>query len=170
MENNNQPLDADHSGKPNKRSTRWGFETIDVSHCAQPELSADGILVVQDCVIRLSNHAMTGISAYGQEEILDTCVVSFFDTEYMAAVQSLCEHILQGPDGPQILEATLVCKNGHRALTQITALPCTYKQRPACLLTIRLTGFITSLSEGITRDCHDFLTDIVADPSPVPSS
>ena len=149
-----------------QRASVWNFEKKDVSHCGQLESSADGNLVVQDGIIRLSNHAMTGISAYGQEEILDTCVVSFFDTEYMAAVQSLCEHILQDPDGPQMLEVTLVCKNGQRARTAITAIPCTFGQRPAILLKIRNLGFITSLSEGIAADCQDLLTGIVADPSP----
>ena len=166
MDNRNHHANRENSSSPLEGISAWNFEENNAPDHLSPEGSADGIFVVQDGIIRLSNPAMTGISAYGLEEILDTCVSSFFDTEYMAAVQSLCEHILQDPDGPQMLEVTLVCKNGQRARTAITAIPCTFGQRPAILLKIRNLGFITSLSEGIAADCQDLLTGIVADPSP----
>ena len=170
MNTTSHHTDPEDSGSSIQRANVRNFEENDTPCCLQPESCADGILILQDGVIRQSNPAMAQMSKYALEEVLDTCVASYFDTSHIEAVESLCEHVLQSLDGPQMLEATLVCKNGRRALTQITALSCTYKQRPACLLTIHHLGFITSLSERISRDCHDLLTGIAAVPSPVPSS
>jgi hypothetical protein len=156
MDMKNQPIDTAISGKPNKRSAGWDLKVVDVPCRKQPEFSAEALLIVQNGVIKQSNPVMAEMSAYAIEEVLDTCIASFFDAEHIAAVEFLCEHFHQGLEAPEKLEATLVCKNGRRALTRITAVPCTFNQKPACLLKIRHMGFITMLLEASAQEGANF--------------
>ncbi len=161
MDNKDHNLDLGNSEMPIEGVAGWDIDANDLSGCLQPEFSAEAMLIVQEGVIKQSSPAMAEMSAYATEEILDTCVASFFDTEHIAAVEFLCEHVRQGLEGSQQLEATLVCKSGRRLLTQITAVPCTFDQRPACRLKIRHLGFIPPLLEATDPDGANLFAGIV---------
>ena len=78
------------------------------------ELVADGIIIVQDGVIKEINHSMAKLSGYGPEPIMDTALTEYFPPDGNPALDKLLDRPANESGAPQVLEATLVCKNGHR--------------------------------------------------------
>ena len=135
------------------------------------ELIDDAIVIVQNGLIRECNNGLSKICGYSRDEVVDTCFASFFHSDHIAAVESLCEHSLKDPNAVKTLSATLVCKNGHQFKVEITSVLCTFRQNPATMLIIRdvserliagedLKGYcrqdsIAAISGGIG---HDFIS------------
>ena len=141
------------------------------------ELSDDGIAIVQNGMIKESNYCLAKICGYSLEEVVDTCFASFFHSDHIAAVESLCEDSLKDPNAVKTLQATLVCKNGHPFEVEITSALCTFRQRPANMLVIRkiperlIAGedlknhryhdSVAAISGGIAHDYNNLLTAII---------
>ena len=141
------------------------------------ELVADGIIIVQDGVIKEINHSMAKLSGYGPEPIMDTALTEYFPPDENPAVDKLLDRPVNESGAPQVLEAALVCKNGQRLKVEIIAAGCTFGQTPAKLLVVRdisdrLTAresiekagkleAIAALSGGIAHDYNNLLTAII---------
>ena len=101
------------------------------------ELTGDGIIIVKNGTIIEYNPSMAKMCGYGQDELAGACLAGFFRSDDIGSVESLCGDALKTENTPASLEATLVCKNDHRLIVEITAARCTYQQRPAVFLVIR---------------------------------
>ncbi len=163
MDNRNQHLESGWAGKERPvGSSTWDFGPFHDPGDPSLELSAEGVLIVENGIIRHSSPGMAAMSTYSPDEMMDTLAASFFDSDHIAAVELLCQQIRQNQEQPQILEATLVCKNGRRLHTQIIASPCTFKQRAACLLKIRPLGFISAAVDPLLEDCPGLGASLVS--------
>ena len=168
--NNNTHKEPAGNGVPDAQALLALMES-DEKYRLLTELIDDAIVVVQNGVIRESNYCLAKMCGYSREEVVDTCFASFFHSDHIAAVESLCEHSLKDPNAVKTLSATLVCKNGHQFKVEITSALCTFRQNPATMLIIRdvserliagedLKGYcrqdsIAAISGGIG---HDFIS------------
>jgi len=153
------------------------FKEINARYRLLMELAGDGIITVQDGVIKESNLSMAKMSGYGPEELTDTCFTSFFRADDIGLVKSLCGDAIKMENAAASLEATLVCKNSHKLNVAITAAQCTFQQKPAVFLIIRDVSqrrdakadqknrrqldSIAALSGGIAHDYNNLLTAII---------
>jgi len=108
------------------------------------ELSNDGIVIIQDGHIKECNHYMVKLCNYSVEEVIDTDFLSYFNLDDLPAALSLCERSLQNENAIEMLEATLICKNGHKISVEISAGRLNYHGKPANLLVVR------DISERVT--------------------
>ncbi len=141
------------------------------------ELSDAGIAIVQNGMIRESNYCLAKLCGYGPEELTDTCFTSFFRADDVGRVESLCGDAIKMESAAASLEATLVCKNGHKLNVAVTAAQCTFQQKPAVFLIIRDVSqrrdakadqknrrqldSIAAISGGIAHDYNNLLTAII---------
>jgi PAS domain S-box-containing protein len=79
------------------------------------ELTTNGVFVVQNGKIKEVNYCLAKMCGYGLEELTDTCFASFFRAEDIGLVETLCGDAIETKNAAESLEATLVCKNGHRS-------------------------------------------------------
>jgi len=153
------------------------FKESDQKYRLLLELSEDGIIIVQNGVIRESNYSLAKMCGYDLEEVVDTCFASYFHSKDMAAVELLGEVSLKDPNAVETLKATLVCKSAYQLQVEITAARCTIRQKPAIICNIRdvspplateaeinkhrTLDSIAALSGGIAHDYNNLLTAII---------
>ena len=141
------------------------------------DLSADGIIIVQDGVIRESNRCMAQLCGDHPESMPDTALTEYFPPDENPAVYALIDIPDHESGEPQVQAATLACKNGQRLEVEVSAVGCDFQQKPATLLIIkdisdRLTAresiekagkldAIAALSGGIAHDYNNLLTAII---------
>ena len=140
-------------------------------------LTADGIIIVQDGVIKESNQQLAKLSGFRLEDLTDTPLTGYFHSDDIPAVKTLIDGPKKTSHSARVLEAALVCKNGRQLKVEITAAACFFGQKPANLLIIRdisdrLTAresiekagkldAIAALSGGIAHDYNNLLTAII---------
>ena len=140
-------------------------------------LTADGIIIVQDGVIKESNQHLAKLSGFRLEDLTDTPLTEYFHSDDIPAVKTLIDGPKKTSNSARVLETALVCKNRNQLKVEITAAACFFGQKPANLLIIRdisdrLTAresiekagkldAIAALSGGIAHDYNNLLTAII---------
>jgi len=156
---------------------RCALEEVNERYLLLMKLVGDGIIIVQDGRIKESNPCMAKLCGYSLEEILDTSLAGYLQSEDVPVAELLFDSPTIDSHGAQVLETTLVCKNDRRLKVAITTADCTFRQEPAKLLVIRdlsdrLTAresleksgkldAIAALSGGIAHDYNNLLTAII---------
>ena len=141
------------------------------------ELSTDGIIIVQNGIIKESNSQMEKMCGHSIEKLFGGYLVDFFHTDDIPALESLWRPAANNQHTVKELEAKLRCKSGRPLAVRITAASCLSQQKPAVLLMIRAisdshgarTDFeknskldsIAALSGGIAHDYNNLLTGII---------
>ena len=140
-------------------------------------LSGDGILIVQDGVIKESNISMAQFCGFQPESMLDHALAEYFPPDDNPGGDVLSAPPVHKSSKPQVRRATLACKNGKRLDVEVSAVGCDFRQKPASLLIVRdisdrLTArkslekagkldAIAALSGGIAHDYNNLLTAII---------
>jgi len=140
-------------------------------------LSGDGIIIVQDGVIKESNSSMAQFCGFQPESMLDNALTEYFPPDDNPGGDVLSDLPVHESSKPQVRRATLACKNGKRLDVEVSAVGCDFQQKPASLLIIRdisdrLTAreslekagkldAIAALSGGIAHDYNNLLTAII---------
>jgi PAS domain S-box-containing protein len=141
------------------------------------DLSGDGIIVVQNGVIKESNRSMAKMCGCHPESMLDSAIAEYFPFDENPDIQALAGSPGSKTKKPQTQSATLVCKTGQRLKVEIKATGCAFEKKPAILWVIRdisdrLTArkslekagkldAIAALSGGIAHDYNNLLTAII---------
>ena len=141
------------------------------------DLSADGIIIVQDGIIKEHNRSMAQLCGCHPESMLDTALDEYLPPDENPGVKALIDTPDQGIGEPRERSATLVCQNSQRLDVEVRVVGCEFQQKPASLLIIRdisdrLTAreslekagkldAIAALSGGIAHDYNNLLTAII---------
>jgi PAS domain S-box-containing protein len=141
------------------------------------DLSGDGIMVVQDGIIKESNSSMVRLCGCHPESMLDSAIAEFFPFDENPEIEALAGSIGSKANKVPTQTATLVCKTGRRLKVEIKAAGCAFEKKPAILWVIRdisdrLTAreslenagkldAIAALSGGIAHDYNNLLTAII---------
>ena len=155
----------------------WAMREGDERYRLLIELIGDGIIIIQNRVVKESNPAMAKLCGYHPESIPDTALSEYFPPDENPGLDALMDMPDRASGDPQVRPATLACKNGQRVEVEISAVGCNFQQKPASLLIIRdisdrLTAkeslekagkldAIAALSGGIAHDYNNLLTAII---------
>lgn len=101
------------------------------------ERANDGIIIVQDGLIKYLNRYWAETWGGTIEEILNTPVFDYVHPESRAQVMARYEQRLAGLDVPPVYEVTLLRKDGSSLHAELNAGVITYQGRPADLVIVR---------------------------------
>ncbi len=165
----------DHKQYPEGKAA--ALSDVDARYRLLMDLSGDGIIVVQDGIIKESNRSMAQMCGCHRESMLDSALSEYFPSDENPDMDTLADSPGPKSDGPKTQTATLVCKTGRRLKVEIRAAGCAFGQKPASLwvfrdISDRLTArkslekagkldAIAALSGGIAHDYNNLLTAII---------
>ena len=101
------------------------------------ERASDGIAIIQDSLLRYVNPALTAISGYGQEQLLNTTFHSLIWPDDHPTVEEHYRRRLAGEEQSVTYEAGLIHSEGHRVPVELNAGTITYLGRRADLVIVR---------------------------------
>ena len=84
----------------------------------------EGIVVVKKGIIQKSNAAMTRLSGYRHEEVIDTIFASFFHLEDIPVVESICDIPDETENSDRKPVVRLIGKNGKSIRVEISVGSC----------------------------------------------
>jgi len=146
------------------------------------DLSGDGIIIVQNGIIKESNRSMAQMCGCHVESMLENALSEYFPPDKNAAMDKLAGSAESKPDKGHKHATTLLCNSGRRLKVEVTATGCDFNHKPASLLVVRdisdrLTArqslekagkldAIAALSGGIAHDYNNLLTEHHPGPNP----
>jgi PAS domain S-box-containing protein len=101
------------------------------------ERANDGIVIVQNGLIKYCNPQLTEMLGYTFEEIVGVSLERFLALDQRAKVRARYERRLKGERVPERYESTIVQKNGQHVDVEINAGIMEYEMQPATLAFIR---------------------------------
>ena len=107
------------------------------------ERSNDGILVVQDSLIRYANPQMAAMLGYATEDLEGTPFINYFLPENKAEIENRYERRIRGEAVPSRYQYRMLHRSGHDISVEINAGMMQYEGRPAVL------GLIRDISESV---------------------
>ena len=153
------------------------LEEVNAIYLLLMNMSGDGIIIVQNGVIKESNPSMARLCGCLRKSMRDIALAEYFTPDENPGVDALVDFPDKGSGESQVSEAILACKNGKHLKVEITAAGCTLQQKPASLFVVRdisdrLTAreslekagkldAIAALSGGIAHDYNNLLTAII---------
>lgn len=101
------------------------------------ERSTDGIVIIQDGLIKYANPSLAEMTGYDADEAIDTPFTNYIDPVEVEEALDHYRRRIAGEKLPARYERTLRHKNGSRIVTEIDAGLITYQHKPANLVIIR---------------------------------
>lgn len=101
------------------------------------ERSNDGIVIIQDGVIKYANPSLARMTGYDADEAIDTPFTNYIDPGEVEEAVEQYRRRMAGEELPARYERGLRHKNGGRIDTEIDAAVITYRDKPANLVIIR---------------------------------
>ena len=123
--------------KQSAESNLVELEEVNAIYLLLMNLTGDGIIIVQDGVIKKSNPCMARLCGYHRKSMRDTALVEYFPPDENPGLDALIDNPNQESGKSLVREATLACKNGQHLKVEITAAGCTLQQKPASLFVVR---------------------------------
>lgn len=99
--------------------------------------SYDGIIIIQDELLRFTNPMIAQISGYTQEELKNKSIKEMVSPEYRETIINLTNELMSGRNIPDNLEIKAPKKNGEIIDLDISGRAVKYKNRPAALFIVR---------------------------------
>jgi PAS domain S-box-containing protein len=97
----------------------------------------EGILILQDALVKYTNPYLTGLFGYTPEEVIGKLFVSYLDHKEIPKVTKLYTNRLAGKDVPIIYETKALHKNGNTIRIEISASEIKYQGKPADFVIIK---------------------------------
>ncbi len=101
------------------------------------ERANDGIVIIQDGLIRFANPSAVALSGQEPADFVDQPFTAYLHPDEKAKIKALYEQRLAGDLSASIYETIFVRKDGKRVYAEVNAGFTTYLQRPADLVFIR---------------------------------
>lgn len=106
-------------------------------HRTLVERANDGIVVLQDAIIKLVNPKFLEMSGYTKDELLNKPFADFLSPEERALLCDRYRRRMCGEDVPAMYETTMTRKDGSKIEVEINAGIITYEGKPADLVIFR---------------------------------
>ena len=155
-----EALEADHE---------WAQEALRESeekYRILVERANDGILIVQDGIIKFANRRLAEANGRTVEEVLNTNFLDYVRTDEIPIVANRYRQRLAGEDVEQVYETILLHRDGHEIPVEINAGAFMYQGSPAVFAFIRVTTE-RKLAEEALRKSEEKLRAVV-EASPLP--
>ncbi len=101
------------------------------------ERASDGILIIQERIIRLANSQIIGFSGYTEEELIGSEFTRFIHEDALERILNIYRNRLSGKPAPRIYESAIKHKDGHKIEVEINSGVIAFEQQPAVLVLIR---------------------------------
>jgi PAS domain S-box-containing protein len=101
------------------------------------EQSNDGIIILQNGILKFANTRVTGMTGFAQNEILGHLFVDFYPPEGRAEMMELHLKRMAGQKVPSIYEAVVIAKDGRHIPVEINAAITAYQGQPAVVAFLR---------------------------------
>ncbi|MHA2062261.1 MAG: PAS domain S-box protein, partial [Candidatus Sifarchaeia archaeon] len=141
------------------------------------EKGNDGIIIIQDGVLKFANSKIIDITGFAKEEAIGKSFIDFVAPEYKGIVMDRYRRRISGERVPARYEIEIITKEGIRIPVEISASLIDYEGRPANMAMIRdITDrtliedelqkvekleSLSLLAGGIAHDFNNFLTAIL---------
>jgi PAS domain S-box-containing protein len=109
----------------------------EAKYSALVENSKDGIIIIQDGILKFINTASIDLVGYKPEEIKGAYFLDFIAPDYRELVLKRYNDRLEGREAPSIYEIEILSKEGKRLPVEINAARINFEGRPADLVFIR---------------------------------
>ncbi len=121
----------------NRINTAAALEESEEKYRNLVERANDGIVIVQDGLLKYLNPRLAEMLDYSVEETLDTEFHRYISPADLSAVQGRYKRRLDGEDLESVYEVVLVAKNGRKVYVELNAGRIAFQGRPADLVLIR---------------------------------
>ncbi len=101
------------------------------------ERANDGIVILQDFIVKYLNTRMAEMGGYTYDEVINTPFIKYVHPDYRDLIISRYKARIEGKDVPSIYEAVLITKDGRELYAEINAGKIIYYGNPADLIIIR---------------------------------
>ncbi|MFX1507409.1 MAG: PAS domain S-box protein [Promethearchaeota archaeon] len=101
------------------------------------ERANDGIIIVQDSLIKYINPSLVNITGYSPEELINTPIMNYIHPELLSDVIGRYERRMAGEPVSPIYETKLILKNDKTLEVEVNAGIVNYQGKPADLAIIR---------------------------------
>jgi phosphoserine phosphatase RsbU/P len=101
------------------------------------ERSNDGVVVLQDRLVKLANPRFIEMSGYSAETLLETPFTDYLTPDEIAVLQKRYEQRMAGEYVPAVYETTMTRRGGVKLPLEISAAMVSFRGRPADLVLIR---------------------------------
>jgi len=126
-----------HLDITNQKRTERALRELGEKHRTLIERANDGIVVLQDALIKFVNPKFLEMSEYSENELLNKPFADFLSPEERALLYDRYRRRMYGEDVPAIYETTLTRKDGSKIEVEINAGIITYEGKPADLVLLR---------------------------------
>ena len=101
------------------------------------EQANDGILIVQEGMIKFANHRLAEANGRTVEELINTNFLDYVRPEEVPRVANRYQRRMAGEDVEQVYETVLLHKDGHEIPVEVNAGAITYEGSPAVFAFVR---------------------------------
>ncbi len=101
------------------------------------ERSNDGVVVLQDRLVKFVNPRFVEMSGYSAETLLNTAFTDYLTPEEIQLLLDRYERRTAGDDVPSVYETAMTRKGGQKIPLEISAAVVSYEGRPADLVLVR---------------------------------
>jgi len=121
------------------------------------EKVSDGIIIVQDGVIKFVNYSAAKLSGHSIEELIDTPFINYIDHSDASSVLNAYTKRLAGKKVPSRYEVTIIQKNGRKTFLDCNADIITFNNKPATLTIVRnITDYKLSEEKLKVKEAFNF--------------
>ncbi len=101
------------------------------------ERASEGIVIIQDGLVKYANPSLAKILGYSVEELIDTSFLDYAHPDELAAVKEIYDDRMSGEASPTAYSSVLRHRDGHRISVEVSAAVIQYEDRPADLGSLR---------------------------------
>jgi PAS domain S-box-containing protein len=124
-------LDAEHE------RTQEALGESEAKYRILVEQANDGILIVQDGMIKFANHRLAEANGRTVEELINTNFLDYVRPDEVPKVANRYHRRMAGEDVEKVYETVLLHKDGHEIPVEVNAGAITYQGKPAVFAFVR---------------------------------
>ncbi|MGC9307218.1 MAG: PAS domain S-box protein, partial [Thermoplasmatota archaeon] len=101
------------------------------------EQGNDGIMIVQDHLLKYCNKKLLELTGYTMEEVQDTPFLKYMGPAFAAVAKERYEKRMAGEEVPRVYETEILSKDGRSIPVEVNASTIEYEEKPADMAIVR---------------------------------